>query len=70
LRELLTKAQRQWIQFRDSEGAFSTSGVQGGSLHPTVLQNCRAKLMGDRVQALAAYPKCREGDLAGPVPAQ
>jgi uncharacterized protein YecT (DUF1311 family) len=70
LKDLLTKAQREWIQFRDSECAFSSSGVQGGSIYPTVLQNCRAQLTSDRAKALGVYLICQEGDLACPVPRQ
>ncbi|WP_374831049.1 lysozyme inhibitor LprI family protein [Paenochrobactrum pullorum] len=67
---LLISAQRAWIAFRDSECNFSTSGTQGGSVHPMMLAMCKASLTKARNQQLADYLKCEEGDLACVVPAE
>jgi len=66
--DLLAKAERAWVAFRDAECAFAASGVEGGSVQPTVLAGCRADLTQKRVEELKEYLACEEGDLSCPVP--
>ena len=40
-RKLLQESQRAWVAFRDAECKFSTSGVEGGSIHPMVHAGCK-----------------------------
>ena len=69
-RQLLTKAQRAWVAFRDAECAFSASGTQGGSIQPMIVSMCQTDLTKARAEALHHYLDCKEGDLSCPVPAQ
>ena len=69
-RQLLTKAQRAWVAFRDAECKFSASGVQGGSIQPMIASMCQTDLTKARTEALRRYLDCKEGDLSCPVPAQ
>ena len=69
-RQLLTKAQRAWVAFRDAECGFSASGVQGGSIQPMIVSMCQTDLTKARTEALRRYLDCKEGDLSCPVPAQ
>jgi uncharacterized protein YecT (DUF1311 family) len=48
----LRKAQTAWLKFRDAEGAFRASKVQGGSLYPGVLASHLTTLTQERTQAL------------------
>lgn len=68
--ELLTKAERAWIAFRDAECGFVASGVEGGSIQPMIVAICREELAAKRTADLGAYLKCDEGDTGCPVPAQ
>ncbi|MBJ2348673.1 MULTISPECIES: lysozyme inhibitor LprI family protein [Pseudomonas] len=67
-KQLLVKAQRAWIEFRDAECSFSASGVEGGSVYPMIHDECITNLTKARVEALKTYLKCKEGDLSCPVP--
>ena len=69
-KQLLVASQRLWLRFRDAECAFAASGVQGGSIYPTILQNCRTSMTAGRIKGLAVYLKCEEGDMGCPVPAK
>ena len=69
-KQLLVASQRLWVRFRDAECAFTASGVEGGSIYPTILLNCRSTITENRVKELGVYLKCEEGDLACPVPAK
>ena len=69
-RQLLTKAQRAWVGFRDAECQFSASGVQGGSIQPMIASECQTDLTKTRTEALRRYLDCKEGDVSCPVPAQ
>lgn len=68
-KQLLTSAQRAWIEFRDNECRFAASGVEGGSVYSTAVASCAANLTAARIAALRAYLNCPEGDVACPVPA-
>jgi uncharacterized protein YecT (DUF1311 family) len=67
-KQLLVKAQRAWIGFRDAECSFSASGVEGGSVYPMIHNGCITGLTKARVQAFKIYLECKEGDLSCPVP--
>ncbi|MDU9035700.1 lysozyme inhibitor LprI family protein [Pseudomonas corrugata] len=67
-KQLLVKAQRAWIGFRDTECKFSASGVEGGSVYPLIYSNCITALTKARVETFKTYLKCKEGDLGCPVP--
>ncbi|WP_434703223.1 DUF1311 domain-containing protein [Pseudomonas sp. Z1-12] len=67
-KNMLVKAQRAWIGFRDAECEFSASGVEGGSVYPLIYDNCITAQTKARVEAFKTYLKCKEGDLSCPVP--
>ncbi|WP_457967897.1 lysozyme inhibitor LprI family protein [Pseudomonas sp. R4-84] len=67
-KQLLVKAQRAWIDFRDAECSFSASGVEGGSVHPMIHNECITTLTKARIDAFNTYLSCKEGDLSCPVP--
>ncbi|MBC3366539.1 lysozyme inhibitor LprI family protein [Pseudomonas sp. SWRI154] len=66
--QLLVKAQRAWIGFRDAECSFSASGVEGGSVYPMIHNECITAVTKARIETLKTYLKCKEGDLNCPVP--
>jgi uncharacterized protein YecT (DUF1311 family) len=66
--QLLVKAQRAWLSFRDAECAFSSSGAAGGSVYPTTLSMCLDDLTRKRVNDFKGYLDCEEGDTSCPVP--
>jgi len=68
--KLFVVAQRAWVAFRDAECKFSTSGVSGGSIYPTVYAGCLDRLTKARVDDFKTYLACQEGDLSCPAPAQ
>ncbi|GAB5375166.1 MAG: hypothetical protein AcusKO_16280 [Acuticoccus sp.] len=68
--ELLRKAQRAWIAFRDAECTFAASGVAGGSIYPLVDAECRTALTKARAETLDGFLHCEEGDTTCPVPPQ
>lgn len=67
-KQLLVKAQRAWIGFRDAECEFSASGVEGGSVYPLIYTDCVTAQTKARVEAFKTYLECKEGDLSCPVP--
>ncbi|ROM76883.1 MULTISPECIES: lysozyme inhibitor LprI family protein [Pseudomonas] len=67
-KQMLVKAQRAWIAFRDAECDFSASGVEGGSVYPLIYSTCMTTQTKTRVEAFKAYLNCKEGDLSCPVP--
>ncbi|WP_210639715.1 MULTISPECIES: lysozyme inhibitor LprI family protein [unclassified Pseudomonas] len=67
-KQMLVKAQRAWISFRDAECNFSASGVEGGSVYPLIYSNCITDQTKARIEAFKTYLKCKEGDLSCPVP--
>jgi uncharacterized protein YecT (DUF1311 family) len=68
--KLFVAAQRAWVAFRDAACKFSTSGVSGGSIYPTVYAGCLDRLTKARVDDFKTYLACQEGDLSCPVPPQ
>lgn len=48
----LTKAQRAWLDFRDQECRFVTLRTADGSIHPMMLNECRARVTRNRASDL------------------
>ncbi|WP_395449645.1 hypothetical protein ACHMW7_07385 [Aminobacter sp. UC22_36] len=67
-RKLLQDVQGAGIAVRDGEGAFSSSGVGGGSAYP-MIQATGLKHVTDR-RVAASISNARRGDLSCPVPAK
>jgi len=65
---LFVKAQKSWLAFRDSECAFASSGVSGGSIHPMIYSMCLERLTRERASQLRDHLKCEEGDPSCPLP--
>jgi uncharacterized protein YecT (DUF1311 family) len=53
-KELLKKAQKSWVAFRDAECLFRASPNEGGSIYPLVQFGCAASLTKARVSDLKA----------------
>lgn len=66
--ELLKKAQRAWLTFRDEECAFSSSAARGGSIEPMIIANCKTLRTNERNTQLLQYLSCEEGDMSCPLP--
>ncbi|MCA8291873.1 lysozyme inhibitor LprI family protein [Burkholderia vietnamiensis] len=66
----LTEVQRAWIAFRDTECAFQTTGVVGGSAEPLARAACLEETTHSRSAVLQRYLDCHEGDTNCPVAAQ
>jgi uncharacterized protein YecT (DUF1311 family) len=62
----LRDVQLEWVKFRDLACAFESSGVEGGSVYPLVINYCLARRTADRVKELSALANCKEGDLSCP----
>ena len=67
-RELLKKAQQAWIALRDADCAFISSGTEGGSIQPMIVNQCLADKTNEREAYLATLMQCEEGDLSCPLP--
>ena len=67
-KRLLVASQLVWLRFRDAECAFSANGVKGGTIYPTIVENCREGLTAERLRRLKTYLNCEEGDMGCPVP--
>ena len=50
--ETLRKAQRAWISFRDANCEFEGFQARGGTLEPTIVNSCLARLTSERTQQL------------------
>jgi len=66
--ELLKKAERAWIIFREAECNFSASGAEQGSIYPTIVSMCFDDVTKKRIVDLNTYLNCEEGDLGCSVP--
>ncbi|WP_039056292.1 lysozyme inhibitor LprI family protein [Enterobacter sp. Bisph1] len=64
---MLKKAQQTWVALRDSDCAFMSSGVEGGSAQPMVQNQCLADKTNEREAWLASLLQCGEGDLSCPL---
>lgn len=66
--EALDAAQTAWQAYREAECTFAASGVEGGSIYPLVMADCQRTVTEARIEALAPYLACEEGDTECPVP--
>lgn len=62
----IKEVQLAWIKFKDLACQFEASGVEGGSIHATVLASCLAEKTRQRNKQLKAIDNCEEGDLSCP----
>lgn len=53
-REMLLKAQRIWISYRDAHCAFTESAYEGGSMQPMVYFGCMTETTNQRIKELKA----------------
>ena len=53
-KQLLIKAEKDWIKFRDSHCDFEGSQYEGGSIYPLVYSNCLTELTCKRIAELKA----------------
>lgn len=53
--DLLRKAQRSWIRFRDRNCQFSSSRFAGGSFQPAAYSNCIERVTKQRTEELHGY---------------
>lgn len=51
-RARLKEAQRAWIVFRDADGRFAASAMEGGSAYPMIYAGSRARLTQERTRYL------------------
>ena len=59
-KEKLKAAQRNWIQFRDTECTFETADNEGGSIHPFVYAGCLKRMTEARTKELKALLACQK----------
>ena len=59
-KEKLKTAQRNWIQFRDTECTFETVNNEGGTLHPLVYAGCLKRMTDARTKELKALTLCQK----------
>jgi uncharacterized protein YecT (DUF1311 family) len=65
-RRQLRDAQAAWVRYRDLVCRFESSGVEGGSLQPFILNQCLAARTKARLGEIEALAACEEGDLSCP----
>ena len=53
-RQLLIKAEKNWIKFRDSHCEFEGSQYEGGSIYSLIYSNCLTELTCKRIAELKA----------------
>ena len=51
-KQLLIKAQRDWIKFRDSHCEFEANEYEGGSIQPLIYSSCLTERTKDRIKDL------------------
>lgn len=51
-KQLLIKAQKNWIKFRDSHCAFEIEQFKGGSIQPLIYAICLTERTNDRIEDL------------------
>ncbi len=60
----LKAAQNAWIQFRDLDCQFQSSGSAGGSIQAMIIAGCLTDKTQARAKELNALLQCQEGDAA------
>lgn len=66
--EQLKKAQLAWIALRDADCTFLSSGAEGGSVQPMLINQCMADKTVERESFLASLLQCEDGDQSCPLP--
>ena len=51
-KDLLVKAQRAWIAYRDAHCAYTESSYEGGSMQPLVYSGCMRQVTEERIKQL------------------
>jgi uncharacterized protein YecT (DUF1311 family) len=59
-RQLLIKAQKDWLKFRDSHCRFEVSEFEGGSIQPLMYSNCLTESTRNRIDDLKSSLKNRD----------
>ncbi len=59
-RQLLIKAQKDWLKFRDSHCQFEASEFKGGSIQPLMRSTCLTECTRNRIDDLKASLKSRD----------
>jgi uncharacterized protein YecT (DUF1311 family) len=62
-KELLRKAERAWIAFRDAQCEYQASGSSGGSIHPMEVAGCYEALTEAHTKQLEQLIDCPEDTL-------
>ncbi|HLU03725.1 MAG TPA: lysozyme inhibitor LprI family protein [Advenella sp.] len=60
----LKAAQNAWIQFRDLDCKFQSSGAQGGSIQAMLIAGCMTDKTQARADELNTLLQCKEGDVS------
>ena len=60
----LKAAQNAWINYRDADCTFLTSGADGASVAPMVHAQCMADKTRERTELLKSTLHCEEGDVS------
>ncbi|MGH8844147.1 MAG: lysozyme inhibitor LprI family protein [Advenella sp.] len=60
----LKAAQNAWIQFRDLDCKFQSSGAQGGSIQAMLIAGCLTDKTQARADELSTLLQCKEGDVS------
>jgi len=64
--DLFEASQRAWLEFRNAECKFMTSGLDAGSVLPMAVAQCKANVTRQRLKDLEYYLNCFEGDILCP----
>ena len=59
----LRASQAAWVTYRDRECNFIAAGTEGGSIQPTIADECFISLTENRIKEFQAQLNCAEGDL-------
>lgn len=60
----LKAAQNAWIQYRDLDCKFQSSGAQGGSIQAMLIAGCLTDKTQARADELNTLLQCKEGDVS------
>jgi len=62
----LKDSQIAWVKFRDLSCIFESSGAEGSSIYPFILQSCRSDITRTRIKEFETLANCKEGDFSCP----
>jgi uncharacterized protein YecT (DUF1311 family) len=63
-RDLLSSSQAAWLTYRTIYCSFVSSAVEGGSIQPTIRNQCHANIARTHTKELKHRLYCQEGDLS------